>query len=128
MMVGAVVAIVASQSAPAAAIRPAAVAAWIGLGIFWCGIALRLWSFRTLGRYFTVTVQTSGDQPVITSGPYRAIRHPSYAGILLALRWLATDGGSDAGSVLRRGSLLGPYYQRSPLNMSSSGTEAPVVS
>ena len=78
-------AIVASQSAPAAAIRPAAVAAWIGLGIFWCGIALRLWSFRTLGRYFTVTVQTSGDQPVITSGPYRAIRHPSYAGILLAV-------------------------------------------
>src|SRR6202023_2688413 len=43
------------------------------------------WSFRTLGRYFTFIVQTSGDQPVITDGPYRLIRHPSYAGILLVV-------------------------------------------
>jgi protein-S-isoprenylcysteine O-methyltransferase Ste14 len=28
---------------------------------------------------------TSADQSVITSGPYRALRHPSYAGILLLL-------------------------------------------
>jgi protein-S-isoprenylcysteine O-methyltransferase Ste14 len=85
MMVGTVGAIVASRSAQAAAIQPRAAAAWIGLGLLWCGIALRLWSFRTLGRYFTFTVQTSGDQPVITNGPYRIVRHPSYAAILLAL-------------------------------------------
>jgi protein-S-isoprenylcysteine O-methyltransferase Ste14 len=30
-------------------------------------------------------VQTSADQPVITDGPYRVIRHPSYGGILLAV-------------------------------------------
>lgn len=30
-------------------------------------------------------MQTSGDQPVISSGPYRVIRHPGYAGILLAV-------------------------------------------
>ena len=41
--------------------------------------------FRTLGRYFTFIVQTSGDQPVITNEPYRVLRHPSYAGILLAV-------------------------------------------
>src|SRR6266567_8666089 len=23
-----------------------------GLGLMWCGICLRFWSFRTLGRYF----------------------------------------------------------------------------
>ncbi len=85
---GALMAIVLSRVAPAAAIRLAAVAAWIGLGLLWCGIALRLWSFRTLGRYFTFIVQTSGDQPVITGGPYRVIRHPSYAGILLAVMGL----------------------------------------
>jgi protein-S-isoprenylcysteine O-methyltransferase Ste14 len=83
--VGTIGAIVASRSAPAAAIGPTALAAWFGLGVLWCGIALRLWSFRTLGRYFTFTVQTSGDQPVIASGPYRVVRHPSYAGILLAV-------------------------------------------
>lgn len=69
---------------PAAAMRNPALAVWIGLGVFWCGIGLRLWSFRTLGRYFTFTVQTSADQPVITAGPYRVVRHPSYAGVLLA--------------------------------------------
>jgi protein-S-isoprenylcysteine O-methyltransferase Ste14 len=51
----------------------------------WCGFALRFWSFRTLGRYFTFTVMTSADQPVITSGPYRLLRHPSYLGLMLIL-------------------------------------------
>jgi protein-S-isoprenylcysteine O-methyltransferase Ste14 len=76
---------VLSAAAPSATIRPAAVAVWNGLALFWSGISLRVWSFRTLGRYFTFTVQTSGDQPVITGGPYRVIRHPSYAGLLLAV-------------------------------------------
>jgi len=71
--------------APSATIRPAAVADWIGLVLFLGGISLRLWSFRTLGRYFTFTVQTSSDQPVIDEGPYRLIRHPSYAGLLLII-------------------------------------------
>jgi len=84
-MVGAGSAIAFAHLAPGAAIRPAAVAAWTGLCFFWSGVALRLWSFRILGRYFTFTVQTSGDQPVITAGPYRVIRHPGYAGVLLAV-------------------------------------------
>src|SRR5262249_12079152 len=63
--------------------RPVAAARWIGLVLLWCGIALRIWSVRTLGRYFTLTVQTSRDQPVITYGPYRWVRHPAYAGLLL---------------------------------------------
>src|SRR5229473_512333 len=57
----------------------------ISLAIAWAGIALRWWSFRTLGRYFTFTVMTSANQPVITTGPYRFVRHPSYAGLLLII-------------------------------------------
>jgi protein-S-isoprenylcysteine O-methyltransferase Ste14 len=30
-------------------------------------------------------VQTSQDQPVISTGPYRVVRHPGYAGILAAV-------------------------------------------
>jgi protein-S-isoprenylcysteine O-methyltransferase Ste14 len=82
---GAGAAIVLMRTAPGAVIRPAAAAAWAGLALFWLGVALRVWSFRTLGRYFTFVVQASSDQPVITDGPYRFIRHPSYAGILLAV-------------------------------------------
>ena len=57
----------------------------ISFAVIWVGIVLRWWSFRTLGRYFTFTVMTSANQPVITDGPYRLLRHPSYAGILLIL-------------------------------------------
>jgi protein-S-isoprenylcysteine O-methyltransferase Ste14 len=56
-----------------------------GLVLIWTGMALRWWSFWTLGRYFTFAVMTSADQPVITTGPYRHVRHPGYAGILLSL-------------------------------------------
>jgi protein-S-isoprenylcysteine O-methyltransferase Ste14 len=39
----------------------------------------------TLGRYFTFAVMTSPDQPVITSGPYRFVRHPGYTGVILVV-------------------------------------------
>ena len=74
-----------NKSVRSATITTEALAAWIGLFVMWCGIGLRLWSFQTLGRYFTFTVQTSQDQPVISAGPYRVIRHPGYSGILLAV-------------------------------------------
>lgn len=83
--IGALVAGVLSGVAQSATIRPTAVAAWVGLVLFWGGISLRLWSFQTLGRYFTLTIQTSSDQPVIANGPYQLIRHPSYAGLLLVI-------------------------------------------
>ncbi|MGH3187285.1 MAG: methyltransferase family protein [Streptosporangiaceae bacterium] len=61
---------------------PAAFAA--GMVILVAGAVLRGWSFYPLGRYFTAVIKVSPDQPVIASGPYRLLRHPSYAGGLLA--------------------------------------------
>ena len=75
----------ALSTAQLARIRHADIADWIGLALFWSGIALRQWSFQTLGRYFTFVVQTTSDQPVIADGPYRLIRHPGYAGLLLVV-------------------------------------------
>jgi protein-S-isoprenylcysteine O-methyltransferase Ste14 len=69
--------------APAAEIRPPLVPVVVGLVIFVGGEAMRVWSKATLGRYFTYTVMTSSDQPVITDGPYRFLRHPSYTGVLM---------------------------------------------
>jgi protein-S-isoprenylcysteine O-methyltransferase Ste14 len=65
-----------------------------GLLLISTGIALRWWSFSTLGRYFTFSVMTSVDQPVITTGPYRHVRHPSYAGILLCLAGIGLAFGN----------------------------------
>ena len=69
---------------PAATIRPEAVAFAVGLVILLGGLVLRGWAFKTLGQYFTHTVMVSSDQPVIATGPYRVLRHPSYTGLLLA--------------------------------------------
>jgi protein-S-isoprenylcysteine O-methyltransferase Ste14 len=82
--IGVVLAVVALRDR-AAAIADSPALFGVGLLALWCGIVLRWWSFLTLGRYFTFSVMTSADQPVITSGPYRVLRHPSYAGMLLGL-------------------------------------------
>jgi protein-S-isoprenylcysteine O-methyltransferase Ste14 len=82
---GILVAALAAAKLPAASVSGSPLLFTVGIGLMLCGVALRLWSFRTLGRYFTFTVMTSTDQPVITSGPYRFLRHPSYFGILLLL-------------------------------------------
>jgi protein-S-isoprenylcysteine O-methyltransferase Ste14 len=87
VVVTALVAVAVFRLVPAARTNAVAVV-WAGLGLLWCGVALRCWCFVTLGRYFTFIVQTAADQPVITGGPYRVIRHPSYAAILLAVTGL----------------------------------------
>jgi protein-S-isoprenylcysteine O-methyltransferase Ste14 len=85
MFLGAVLLVAAGRAlAPRAGIGGGvwlfALAAVIG----WPGLLLRWWSFLTLGKYFTVQIRTSLDQPVIDRGPYRVLRHPSYTGLLLA--------------------------------------------
>jgi len=58
------------------------------------GVALRGWSIQTLGRYFTFTGKVSPDQPVVTAGPYRVLRHPGYAGGLLATTGIGVMWGN----------------------------------
>jgi protein-S-isoprenylcysteine O-methyltransferase Ste14 len=82
---------------PAAAIRPGAAAFTAGLVILVAGLVLRGWSIRTLGDYFTGRVMVSADQPVITAGPYRVLRHPSYTGLLLACAGVGLASANWAG-------------------------------
>jgi len=58
--------------------------AWIiGMLISTIGLALRLRAIHVLGVYFTATVAVRAEQPVIRTGPYRWIRHPSYTGAMM---------------------------------------------
>jgi protein-S-isoprenylcysteine O-methyltransferase Ste14 len=70
---------------PGAAIRPAVAAFAAGMVVLLAGLVLRGWAFKVLGQYFTHSVMVSSDQPVIATGPYRVVRHPSYTGFLLAV-------------------------------------------
>jgi protein-S-isoprenylcysteine O-methyltransferase Ste14 len=82
---------------PTAAIRPVSVAFAVGMTMYVAGFGMRRWSEMTLGRYFTFTVMTSPDQPVITSGPYRFVRHPGYTGVLLIVIGSGFVAGNWAG-------------------------------
>jgi protein-S-isoprenylcysteine O-methyltransferase Ste14 len=55
----------------------------VGLVTLLVGSAIRRHCWRMLGQYFTGNVRTVLDQPVIESGAYRWVRHPSYTGGLL---------------------------------------------
>jgi protein-S-isoprenylcysteine O-methyltransferase len=61
------------------------------------GLTMRLWAIRTLGRFFTSTVRVANDHQVVQSGPYRRLRHPSYAGALLAALGITVALGSRLG-------------------------------
>jgi protein-S-isoprenylcysteine O-methyltransferase Ste14 len=54
-----------------------------GLLVMWLGLALRVWAIAALGSSFRTTVEVEPVQAVVSSGPYRWIRHPSYTGLLL---------------------------------------------
>jgi protein-S-isoprenylcysteine O-methyltransferase Ste14 len=47
------------------------------------GSLLRRYCWRTLGEYFTGDVQARANQPVIRTGPYSIVRHPSYTAAMM---------------------------------------------
>jgi protein-S-isoprenylcysteine O-methyltransferase Ste14 len=60
-----------------------------GMVLIVAGIALRAWSILTLGRFFQYWIKIQPGHRVVTGGPYRYVRHPSYTGIGLVLAGIA---------------------------------------
>ncbi len=56
---------------------------WLGITVMAGGLALRIFSILYLGPMFTRLVQIVPGHRLITGGPYRLVRHPSYSGLLL---------------------------------------------
>lgn len=57
---------------------------WAGIAVFAVGVILRLTSIATLGRLFTYNVAIRDGHALKTTGLYRFIRHPGYAGLFIA--------------------------------------------
>ncbi|HEY1583011.1 MAG TPA: isoprenylcysteine carboxylmethyltransferase family protein [Chthoniobacterales bacterium] len=54
-----------------------------GLTLFAIGLIVRWAAIIHLGRFFTVNVAIAEDHQLVTTGPYRHVRHPSYTGTFL---------------------------------------------
>jgi methyltransferase len=55
------------------------------LALFLTGNAIRLWVVRTMGKHWNVQVMNSMGLGVVTSGPFRFVRHPNYAAVFLEM-------------------------------------------
>ena len=71
-----------------------------GVVVMWLGLATRGWAVAALGASFRTTVEVDADQTVVSTGPYRWIRHPSYTGLLLIVAGYGVASGSLLAVVL----------------------------
>ena len=74
------------------------------LAIFLAANAVRWWVIRTLGDHWNAQVMNSTSIGIITTGPFRYVRHPNYAAVFLEMlvlplihgAWITAIAGSAA--------------------------------
>jgi len=57
---------------------------WSGAAVTAAGLLFSVWERNHLGRNWSQAVTVKDGHKLITSGPYAAVRHPIYTGLLLA--------------------------------------------
>ncbi len=56
----------------------------LGLVLFVLGLGLAIWARVHIGRNWGTPMSQKDEPELVTSGPYRLVRHPIYSGILVA--------------------------------------------
>ncbi len=57
----------------------------VGLAIFLAGVVLAVWARLHLGRNWGMPMTRKDEPELVTTGPYRFVRHPIYSGLLTAI-------------------------------------------
>ena len=83
-----------------------------GIALVWVGLLFRIWCIRTLGRFFSTQLVIQRDHDLITAGPYRSLRHPSYTGGLLTMIGLGISLGNGISLVVLLFTALIVYVRR----------------
>jgi protein-S-isoprenylcysteine O-methyltransferase Ste14 len=76
------------------------------------GVGLRLWSIRSLGPRFTALVAPPQTDGLVERGPYARIRHPAYAGVLIAQVGMCVMFASPLAGAAVAGLVLPAYLFR----------------
>jgi protein-S-isoprenylcysteine O-methyltransferase Ste14 len=82
--------ILLSRAGAISAERPIIRAIGIGLSLY--AIVMVTWTARTLGRFLVPGLAVFRDHVLVTSGPFRLVRHPLYSGALAL--WLGAALGT----------------------------------
>lgn len=69
-------------------------ARWVAAFLGFAMIPMVYWVFRSLGRNVSETVLTRPGQVLVTSGPYRWVRHPLYSASLMIFGLLSVVAAS----------------------------------
>jgi len=72
----------------------------LGVLLIISGLLIRFLARRELGKEYSVHVKTSEKHQLITSGIYRAVRHPAYLGLLLLFLGIPLSQGSWGGILI----------------------------
>ena len=62
---------------------------WLGVGLGFLSIPFLVWVHYVLDKCWNVTLKLQTDHKLVTSGPYRRIRHPMYTVLIVyMLSWV----------------------------------------
>ena len=56
-----------------------------GLALVLAGLGIAVWARVYLGRNWGMPMSQKDDPELVTTGPYRRVRHPIYSGLILAM-------------------------------------------
>lgn len=65
----------------------------VGFALWVLGLAFAIWARLYIGRNWGMPMTERVDPELVTTGPYRYVRHPIYSGVILALIGTALAAG-----------------------------------
>lgn len=92
-------------------VKPDAQISAIGVAITALGVGLAIWARWHLGENWSATVTVKAGHELIVSGPYRAVRHPIYTGMLTAMAGTALALGEIRGLIASGITIVAFYFK-----------------